>query len=124
MIKPQHVKTKVFEIGDIKIGGDEPYVLIAGPCQIEGMDHALMMAERIAEACAPTGTRFIYKSSYDKANRSSVSTARGIGMEEGMRILQAVKDQFGAKPYSRPAPTVPPQRVSLAESISAPAGMV
>ncbi len=95
MIKAQHVKTRTFEIGDISIGGDEAFVLIAGPCQIEGMDHALMMAEKIAEACRPTGTRFIYKSSYDKANRSSVNTARGIGMEEGLRILQAVKDRFG-----------------------------
>ena len=94
-IAPQHVKTKVFEIGDIRIGGDEPFVLIAGPCQIEGMDHALMMAEKIAKACEPTGTRFIYKSSYDKANRSSIGTARGVGMEEGLKILQAVKDQFG-----------------------------
>ena len=94
-IAPQHVKTRVFEIGDIKIGGDEPFVLIAGPCQIEGMDHALMMAERIAKACESTGTRFIYKSSYDKANRSSIGTSRGIGMEEGLNILQAVKDQFG-----------------------------
>ena len=95
MIKAQHVKTRAFDIGGITIGGDEPYVLIAGPCQIEGMDHALMMAEKIAEACQPTGTRFIYKSSYDKANRSSIGTERGIGMEEGLRILQAVKDRFG-----------------------------
>eukprot|EP01042_Synura_sphagnicola_P030524 gene30524-39333_t len=80
-IQPQHVKTKVIEVGDfgqdkIKIGGDEPFALIAGPCQIESLDHALMMAEKIAEACAPTGTKFIYKSSYDKANRSSIGTAR------------------------------------------------
>lgn len=95
MIAPQHVKTKTFHIGDITVGGDEPYVLIAGPCQIEGMDHALMMAEKIAEACAATGTRFIYKSSYDKANRSSIGTARGIGMDEGLHILQTVSQQFG-----------------------------
>lgn len=94
-IAPQHVKTRTFDIGNITIGGDEPFVLIAGPCQIESLDHALFMAEKIAKACAPTGTRFIYKSSYDKANRSSIGTARGIGMEEGLNILQAVKDQFG-----------------------------
>ncbi|HWU50645.1 MAG TPA: 3-deoxy-8-phosphooctulonate synthase [Asticcacaulis sp.] len=94
-IAPQHVKTRVIEVGDIKIGGDEPFALIAGPCQIESLDHALMMAEKIAEACAPTGTKFIYKSSYDKANRSSIGTARGVGMEEGLAILQAVKDRFG-----------------------------
>ncbi len=95
MIKPQHVKTRTFEIGDITIGGDEPYVLIAGPVPDRGHGSRLMMAEKIAEACAPTGTRFIYKSSYDKANRSSIGTSRGIGMEEGLRILQAVKDRFG-----------------------------
>ena len=100
MIKPQHVKTRVIEVGDapaqsIRIGGDEPFALIAGPCQIESLEHALMMAEKIAEACAPTGTKFIYKSSYDKANRSSIGTARGIGMEEGLDILAAVRDRFG-----------------------------
>ena len=95
MIKPQHVKTRVIEVGDIKIGGDEPFALVAGPCQIESRDHALMMAEKIAEACRPTGTRFIYKSSYDKANRSSIGTARGIGMDEGLQILADVRDAFG-----------------------------
>ncbi|MBW8880507.1 MAG: 3-deoxy-8-phosphooctulonate synthase [Asticcacaulis sp.] len=95
MINAQHVKTRVIDVNGIKIGGDEPYVLIAGPCQIESMDHALMMAERIAEACVPTGTKFIYKSSYDKANRSSIGTARGIGMEEGLEILAKVREQFG-----------------------------
>lgn len=64
---PLHVKTKSFNIGDITIGGDAPFVLIAGPCQIEGLDHALMMAQKIAKACEKTGTKFIYKSSYDKA---------------------------------------------------------
>jgi 2-dehydro-3-deoxyphosphooctonate aldolase (KDO 8-P synthase) len=95
MIKPQHVKTRVIEVGDIKIGGDEPFALVAGPCQIESRDHALMMAEKIAEACRPTGTRFIYKSSYDKANRSSIGTARGIGMDEGLQILADVRAAFG-----------------------------
>lgn len=95
MIKPQHVKTRVIEVGDIRIGGDEPFALVAGPCQIESRDHALMMAEKIAEACRPTGTRFIYKSSYDKANRSSIGTARGIGMDEGLQILADVRDAFG-----------------------------
>ena len=90
-----HVKTKSFEIRDITIGGDAPFVLIAGPCQIESLEHALMMAEQIAKACEHTGTRFIYKSSYDKANRSSIGTERGIGMDEGLKILDTVKAQFG-----------------------------
>lgn len=92
---PLHVKTKSFNIGDITIGGDEPFVLIAGPCQIEGLDHALMMAQKIAKACEKTGTKFIYKSSYDKANRSSVATQRGIGIDEGLKILETVKKEFG-----------------------------
>jgi len=84
-----------FTIGDIAIGGRNPFVLVAGPCQIEGLDHALMMAEKIAKACEATGTRFIYKSSYDKANRSSLSTARGVGREEGLAILDTVRSRFG-----------------------------
>jgi len=90
-----HTKTRSFMIGDICIGSDEPFVLIAGPCQIESLDHALFMAQSIAQACAPTGTRFIYKSSYDKANRSSIGTERGIGRDEGLRILQTVRENFG-----------------------------
>lgn len=90
-----HVKTKNFKIGEINIGGDEPFVLIAGPCQIESLEHSLMMAEKIAKACEKTGTKFIYKSSYDKANRSSVATQRGIGIDEGLKILETVKKQFG-----------------------------
>lgn len=82
-------------VADIEIGNSLPFVLIAGPCQIEGRDHALMVAEKIAEACAKTGRKFIYKSSFDKANRSSLSTARGIGMHEGLKILEEVRNIFG-----------------------------
>lgn len=80
---------------DIEIGGDAPFVLIAGPCQIEGRDHALFMAERIAEACAPTGTRFVYKSSFDKANRSSLSTARGVGFVKTGQVAGEAVDGAG-----------------------------
>ena len=73
--------TKIIDINGVKIGGKEPFALITGPCQLESLDHARMMAERIAEACAPTKTGFIFKASYDKANRSSISTKRGLGME-------------------------------------------
>ena len=82
-------------VGDIAIGNDLPLVLIAGPCQIETLDHALMMAERIAEASAAAGIPFIYKSSVDKANRSSHQTARGVGMGKGLDMLAAVKQRFG-----------------------------
>ena len=86
---------KIVTVGDIEIGGDRPFALITGPCQLESLDHARMMAEKIAEACAPTGTKFLFKASYDKANRSSISTQRGLGMEEGLKILGQIKDEFG-----------------------------
>lgn len=88
-------KTKTVTVGDIAIGGANPIAFITGPCQLESLDHARMMAEKIAEACAPTGTQFIFKASYDKANRSSISTQRGLGMEEGLKILGQIKEEFG-----------------------------
>lgn len=86
---------KIVTVGDIDFGGRNPIAFIAGPCQLENRDHAMMMAEKIAEACAQTGSRFVFKSSYDKANRSSIGAARGIGMEEGLKILAEVRDTFG-----------------------------
>lgn len=86
---------RIVTVGDIAIGGKNPFALITGPCQLESLDHARMMAEKIAEACAPTGTRFIFKASYDKANRSSITTTRGLGMEEGLLILSKIRDEFG-----------------------------
>lgn len=83
-------------VGNIEIGGGKGFVLIAGPCQIESLPHAIMCAERIAQACESTGNAaFIYKSSFDKANRTSANTPRGVGMDEGLRILEEVKRQFG-----------------------------
>jgi len=89
------VNARTVAIGDIPVGGDNPLVLIAGPCQIESLDHARMMAERIAQACSVTATRFIYKSSFDKANRTSVDTPRGVGMEQGLEILSRIREEFG-----------------------------
>ncbi|MDC0739520.1 3-deoxy-8-phosphooctulonate synthase [Cognatishimia sp. SS12] len=89
------MEQKIVTVGDIAIGGSNPFALITGPCQLESLDHARMMAEKIAEACAPTGTKFIFKASYDKANRSSISTKRGLGMDEGLKILGQIKDEFG-----------------------------
>lgn len=85
----------IVTIGDIPFGGANPIALILGPCQLESRDHARMMAEKIAEACAPTGTKFIFKASYDKANRSSLSGTRGLGMEKGLQILGDIKAEFG-----------------------------
>lgn len=86
--------SKTVNVGDIEIGQNNPIALITGPCQLESLDHARMMAEKIAEACAPTGTKFIFKASYDKANRSSISTARGLGVEKGLEILGRIREEF------------------------------
>ena len=86
---------RMFTVGDIAIGAENPFALITGPCQLESLDHARMMAGKIAEACAPTGTQFIFKGSYDKANRSSIGTARGLGIDEGLSILSKIRDEFG-----------------------------
>ena len=89
------LKSRVVDVGGIAVGGAEPVALITGPCQLESLDHARMMAERIAEACAPTGTRWVFKASYDKANRTSLSAERGLGMERGLEVLARIRDEFG-----------------------------
>jgi 2-dehydro-3-deoxyphosphooctonate aldolase (KDO 8-P synthase) len=86
---------KQFKVGDIEIGTGLPFSILAGPCQIEGLDHALFMAEKIAAACEEANVKFVYKSSFDKANRSSVSSQRGVGIDEGLEILAKVKSEFG-----------------------------
>jgi 2-dehydro-3-deoxyphosphooctonate aldolase (KDO 8-P synthase) len=87
--------TRTVKIGDIEMGGGRPFVLIAGPCVIEGEVPALEAAERIKEITGRLGIPFIYKSSYDKANRTSVSSPRGPGIEGGLRILERVKREVG-----------------------------
>ena len=86
---------RTFNIHNIKLGNNEPLVLIAGPCQIESLDHTLETAHSIKETCDSLRIKFIYKSSFDKANRSSISTKRGIGIDEGLKILNAVKHRLG-----------------------------
>ena len=86
---------RTFNIHNITIGNDHPFVLIAGPCQIESQQHALDTAERIKQITSELGIKFVYKSSFDKANRSSVSTKRGLGIKEGLEILNTVKHKLG-----------------------------
>ncbi len=88
-------RTRAVRIGAVTIGGGAPLALIGGPCAIENEKHALMMAERLQRVTADAGVPFIYKSSYDKANRSSIHSYRGPGLTEGLRILQKVKDETG-----------------------------
>jgi 2-dehydro-3-deoxyphosphooctonate aldolase (KDO 8-P synthase) len=84
--------TREVAIGPLRIGGDRPLALIGGPCAIEDEMHALMTAERLTKIAADKRVPFIYKSSYDKANRSSVNGYRGPGLVEGLRILKKVRD--------------------------------
>jgi 2-dehydro-3-deoxyphosphooctonate aldolase (KDO 8-P synthase) len=82
-------------VGSLAIGAGQPVVLIGGPCAIENEKHALMTAERLATIAADRRVPFIYKSSYDKANRSSIDGYRGPGLREGLRILRRVRDVVG-----------------------------
>ena len=85
----------VVAIGSIPCGGNHPLVLIAGPCVIESRDSALRHAELLRKVTARLGVPFIYKSSYDKANRTSASSFRGLGVQEGLEILAEVKKETG-----------------------------
>ena len=82
-------------VGAFEIGNDLPLALIAGPCAIEGRDHALRVAERLAAMTAARRMPFVYKSSFDKANRTSAASPRGVGLDEGLAILEAVRDACG-----------------------------
>ena len=82
-------------IGDVTLGNHLPFVLIAGPCQIESRDHAMEVADALVAMCAAVGVPLIYKSSFDKANRTSAGAARGVGMAAGLDILAAVRQRFG-----------------------------
>jgi 2-dehydro-3-deoxyphosphooctonate aldolase (KDO 8-P synthase) len=86
---------RTFNINSLPIGNNLPFVLIAGPCQIESQDHAEATCSRLIAITALLGIPLIYKSSFDKANRSSISTKRGVGIEEGLQILNGIKHQFG-----------------------------
>ncbi|MEC8743576.1 MAG: 3-deoxy-8-phosphooctulonate synthase [Candidatus Puniceispirillaceae bacterium] len=85
---------KTVTIGNYSVGDGKPLLLISGPCQIETRDHAFYCAETLASAAEKAGMNFVYKSSFDKANRTSMSAARGAGIEEGLRILADVKAEF------------------------------
>ncbi len=87
--------TNVVKLGNIEIANNLPFTLVAGPCQIETLDHALFMASKIQKITDKLNIPFIYKSSYDKANRTSVTSQRGAGIEKGLEILQKVKSEIG-----------------------------
>jgi 2-dehydro-3-deoxyphosphooctonate aldolase (KDO 8-P synthase) len=88
-------EARVVRIGSLELSNRLPLTLIAGPCQLEGLDHALRIAEALARACAASGVGLIFKSSYDKANRTALSAQRGVGMDEGLRMLAEVRARIG-----------------------------
>ena len=86
---------KTVSIRGLDIANTRAFALIAGPCQLESLSHARMLAERIAAAAEAAKTPWIFKGSFDKANRSSLQGKRGIGMDEGLKILQSISAEFG-----------------------------
>jgi 2-dehydro-3-deoxyphosphooctonate aldolase (KDO 8-P synthase) len=88
-------KAKHITAGSLTFGNDLPFILIAGPCQMESREHAFMMAESIKKITDRLGIGFVYKSSFDKANRTSISGKRGIGLDKALPIFQDIKDTFG-----------------------------
>lgn len=86
---------KVVKLGNIEIANNKPFVLFGGPCQLESLDHALFLAENIQKICNKYNIGYIFKASFDKANRTSIHGKRGLGLEEGLKVLAKVKEQIG-----------------------------
>ncbi|MDG1235198.1 MAG: 3-deoxy-8-phosphooctulonate synthase [Amylibacter sp.] len=84
-----------FDIGKVTVGNDQPLMVIAGPCALESSEHALMIAREIQSICADLGAGFIFKGSFDKANRTSLDGKRGLGIEAGLQVMSDVKDTLG-----------------------------
>ena len=82
-------------VADLTIGNDRPLTVIAGPCQLESADHAQMIAGRMQDICAAAGAQYVFKASYDKANRTSVGGRRGMGIEAGLTVLSDLRAAFG-----------------------------
>ena len=82
-------------VGDLVIGNDRPLTIIAGPCQLESQDHAQMIAGVMKEACDAAGAQYVFKASYDKANRTSLSGKRGLGIDQGLKVLQSIGKTIG-----------------------------
>ena len=82
-------------VGNLVIGNDQPLTIIAGPCQLETEDHAQIIAGRMKEACDAVGAQYVFKASYDKANRTSLSGIRGMGIDAGLKALQSVGRSIG-----------------------------
>jgi 2-dehydro-3-deoxyphosphooctonate aldolase (KDO 8-P synthase) len=86
---------KTLDIGGLTVSNTAPLTIIAGPCQLESADHAQMIAGNMKEACDEVGAQYIFKASYDKANRTSLSGARGLGIEQGLKVLSDLRKAIG-----------------------------
>jgi 2-dehydro-3-deoxyphosphooctonate aldolase (KDO 8-P synthase) len=82
-------------VGNLTVGNDQPLTIIAGPCQLESLDHAQMIAGVMKEACDKAGAQYVFKSSFDKANRTSVDAKRGLGIDKGLAVLAEVGKSMG-----------------------------
>jgi len=87
--------TRHIRVGSVEIGNDLPLVIIAGPCVMESREHALEMSGRLREITAALGCGFIYKTSYDKANRTSVASPRGVGLDAALPVFREIRETFG-----------------------------
>jgi len=83
------------QIAGLTVGNDRPLTVIAGPCQLESLDHALTIGRTMRDACAAAGAGYVFKASFDKANRTSLSGQRGLGMDRGLEILAGVREALG-----------------------------
>ena len=86
---------KVVKAGSVSFGNHLPMSLIAGPCQMESRNHALEMASAMKEICSSLGIGYVYKTSYDKANRTSLSGKRGVGLAKAMEVFAEIKESLG-----------------------------
>ncbi len=86
---------KIVSVGDVRFGNDLPLTLIAGPCQMESRDHAFDMAGRLKEICGRAGIGLVYKTSFDKANRTSLAGKRGVGLADALPVFAALRAELG-----------------------------
>jgi 2-dehydro-3-deoxyphosphooctonate aldolase (KDO 8-P synthase) len=105
MPAPRHVP-----IGKLTLGNDRPLALIAGPCALESRSHALEMSHALVELTSRLGIGLIYKTSFDKANRTSISSNRGMGLSESLPILAEVRCRSRPSSAARPISSSPPAR--------------
>lgn len=92
------MEQKIINVGNVQLGNKLPLALIAGPCQIESREHAIFIAGQMVEITQKLGIPYIFKASFDKANRTSINSARGVGLEEGMKTFEKIKKLYPSLP--------------------------